>query len=150
MLIKINIRSLIILIGIILIPLSIFMPWYTAKVYGSETIRTYYINPLFFSTDVEDTTNSSFERITVGFYGVDTSFVGILGVLGNLFSIIGGLIRRWKISLSGGLLTLLSTFAFAACLPGYIPHLTISLTHIILLIGPLFILLLASLALLRR
>ena len=122
--------NLITILGGMLVLTGLVSPWFTFSIVD-HSIRTcwkFKMSPFTLTIKVYNVNDPFNEIISSGchrFYRADTALIGVVCVLGAIFSFLGGGMDRWRLSLVGGVMTLLSTLSFWMCLPSYLSGLTV-------------------------
>lgn len=120
------------LIGGILILVGVFGPWISYKFYrvylfpiplSPDKFRLsmdaeFKSSPFTFQYTLKHIQSGNItEYGNISFYDPISSLIGIACIIGSFLGFIGPNIDRWKITLTGGALTLLSALSFFLCLP---------------------------------
>ncbi len=111
------------ILGSMLVLAGLLGPWFTFILYTNNS-RQYWnseISPFALKSTVHyvgDPSKRILSSNELYFYGMNTTTVGIISVLGAIVSFIGGSTNREKLIFVGGGLVLLSNLLFPMCLPG--------------------------------
>lgn len=118
---KINPLSI---LGGILVLIGLVGPWFifsgsdvTKGVHIKNKISPFVINIEY--SRLNDPFGEVFSSYSVFLYGINTSLIGIVCIIGAVAGIVGGILNRPRVFLTGGILDILGILAFATCMPGY-------------------------------
>jgi hypothetical protein len=99
-------------------------PWFTF--FGSDVTKGVYIkneiSPFVIKIEysrLNDPFGEVFSSYSLFFYGINTSLVGLVCIIGAIAGVVGGVLNRPKLFLTGGILDILGIMAFATCMPGH-------------------------------
>lgn len=118
------------IIGGLLVVVGLFFPWFSFSKYSLDQVTVVHFSPFLLSIDVSGNKTLYWFQLNVG-----ATIVGLVCLMGVILGLLGGSTNRGRISGSGGVVSLIATVLFPACIPGYYHNLSLNWGGIISAVG---------------